>query len=462
MDGDDVTHTSPQLRADRGLARTFQHPEMFGGLTVRQHLVLAHRTRTAKRRIWSDLFTLGSLRPVDPEEKAVVDDLIDSLGLAPVADRLADGLPLGVSRLVELGRALATSPTVLLLDEPSSGLDSTETAEFESTLRRIATEHGVSVLIVEHDVELVMRLCPMIYVLDFGALIASGTPDEIRRDPQVRAAYLGEETAPDTADGGAPAPVDAVTPAVPGHRDEATPLVLDVRDLCVRYGRAVAVTDVSFSIRRGHALAVLGPNGAGKSSLARSVCGLVPASAGSVTLCGKDVTAESPYRIRRAGVIQLPEGRGVFRRMSVIDNLRMATTVLRGRQLRQEAIELAFELFPSLAIRRNQVAGSLSGGEQQMLSLARALSTSPTLLIADELSLGLAPTLVDLVFDGLARAREAGVTVLMIEQYVHRALQFADECLVLQRGTVAWHGEARGMGEDLLRHYLGESMTAVP
>ena len=129
---------------------------------------------------------------------------------------------------------------------------------------------------------------------------------------------------------------------------------------------------------------------------------------------------------------------------------------------RNEAIELAFELFPNLATRRRQRAGSLSGGEQQMLSLARALAISPTLLIADELSLGLAPILVDSVFEGLGRARDAGVTVVMIEQYVHRALQFADECLVLQRGLVVWQGAVRGMDEDLLRHYLGESMAAVP
>jgi branched-chain amino acid transport system ATP-binding protein len=224
----------------------------------------------------------------------------------------------------------------------------------------------------------------------------------------------------------------------------------------------VAVSDASFRIGRGRALAILGPNGAGKSSLARVISGLIPASSGSVKLNGRDITAVAPYRIRKTGVIHLPEGRGVFRGLSVSDNLRMATTTIRGRQARQDALEQTFEFFPSLADRRRQLAGSLSGGEQQMLSLARALITSPALLIADELSLGLAPLLVDSVFEGLGRAREAGVTLLIIEQYVHRALQFADECLVLQRGEVAWTGEAHGMGDDLLRHYLGESMTVVP
>jgi branched-chain amino acid transport system ATP-binding protein len=462
LDGKEVTHSSPQLRAERGLARTFQHPEIFGGLTVRQHLVLAHRARVAKRRIWSDLFTLGSLHRVDAEERAVVDDLIDSLGLGPVAHRFAVGLPLGVSRLLELGRALATSPSVLLLDEPSSGLDSTETGEFESTLRRIATDHGVSVLIVEHDVELVMRLCSTICVLDFGSLIASGTPEEIRSNPQVRAAYLGEDTDTDDVHEKAGGAAATVTSSGAAHIDEATVPTLEVENLCVRYGQAVAVSDTSFRIRQGQALAILGPNGAGKSSLARAISGLVPASSGSVKLNGRDISTDAAYRIRKAGVIHLPEGRGVFRRLSVADNLRMATTTVRGRQGRLDAIERTFEFFPNLADRRRQLAGSLSGGEQQMLSLARALITSPTLLIADELSLGLAPLLVDSVFEGLARARQDGVTLLIIEQYVHRALQFADECLVLQRGEVAWTGEAHGMGEDLLRHYLGESMTVVP
>ncbi len=462
LDGDNVTHASPQARAERGLARTFQHPETFAGLTVRQHFVLAHRIKVSKKRTWSDLFTLGSLRSVDAEEKRVVDELVETLGLGPVADRLAAGQPLGVSRLIELGRALATDPTVLLLDEPSSGLDSAETVEFESTLRRACGDHGVSVLIVEHDVELVMRLCSEINVLDFGISIARGTPEEIRNDPQVRAAYLGEETGSKPAGEGASesAAARTSTSAQVAPIVEAPP-ALEVEALCVHYGPAVALTGATFQIRSGEALAILGPNGAGKSSMARAISGLVPATSGSVRLNGTDITSIAPHRIRQAGVVHLPEGRGVFRRLSVMDNLKMATIGMHGHQARQDAVERVFEFFPTLAGRQRQIAGSLSGGEQQMLSVARSIVTAPTLLIADELSLGLAPLLVDSVFEGLSAAREAGVTVIIIEQYVHRALELADQCLVLQRGEVAWQGEARGVGDDVLRHYLGESMTAV-
>ena len=178
LDGQDVTDTRPQTRAARGLARTFQHPELFTGLTIRDHLVLAHRAKHSKRRIWADAFTMGSLRPGAQTEQESVDELIDMLGLRPVADRSAMGLPLGIARLVELGRALAVSPRVLLLDEPSSGLDSAESGQFEVVLRRVAEERGSSVLLVEHDVELVMRLSSTVYVLDFGALLASGSPSD--------------------------------------------------------------------------------------------------------------------------------------------------------------------------------------------------------------------------------------------------------------------------------------------
>ncbi|MEU1166963.1 ABC transporter ATP-binding protein [Streptomyces sp. NPDC090075] len=231
--------------------------------------------------------------------------------------------------------------------------------------------------------------------------------------------------------------------------------LLAVRDLTVRYGASQALRDVTFEVPPNSALAVLGPNGAGKSTLARALSGLVPAAAGRFALEGRDLTGRSPDAIRRAGLVHLPEGRGVFPSLTVLENLRMAT--VGDRRGRPAALERAFEIFPVLRERRRQAAGTLSGGEQQMLSLARAMAADPRLVIADELSLGLAPKMVDVVFESLRRARAAGVAVVMIEQFASRALDFADRCLVLRRGSVAWEGDSGAAGAELLRGYLGEA-----
>lgn len=193
MNGDDVTHRSPQKRAALGLARTFQHPELFSGLTVREHLMLAYRVRHAKSRIWTDLVTGRGLRRPPADERERVDGLLEALHLDQIQHRPVAGLPLGMSRLVEIGRALAVDPTVLLLDEPSSGLDTRETEELARTLVQVVADHGVSLLLVEHDVDLVLGMCHEVHVLDFGVKIAAGPPEEVRANAAVRAAYLGEE-----------------------------------------------------------------------------------------------------------------------------------------------------------------------------------------------------------------------------------------------------------------------------
>lgn len=191
--GTDVTDASTQARARMGLARTFQQPELFRGLTVREHLVLAYRARNAPRRVWRDAFTGGSLRRPSQRENERVDALLDMLQLGDAAHRVAAALPLGTTRLVEVGRALATSPAVMLLDEPVAGLGSREVDRLVQTLRRIVDEEGTAILLVEHDVATVLNLSSRIFVLDFGVMIAAGTPQQIRSDPRVRAAYLGDD-----------------------------------------------------------------------------------------------------------------------------------------------------------------------------------------------------------------------------------------------------------------------------
>ncbi len=234
-----------------------------------------------------------------------------------------------------------------------------------------------------------------------------------------------------------------------------TDLLLTVDGLEVAYGEARALFGVSLDLEQGKVLAVLGPNGAGKSSLAAAIAGVVRPSGGRVAFEGRDVTGRSAARMSRLGVAYIPEDRALFPHLSVIDNLRARIRYAVPRHDRRAALGRALETFPVLAERRAQQASTLSGGEQQMLSLARVLAAPPRLLIADEMSLGLAPRMVDLVFDALERARNDGVTILLVEQYVERALALADDALILRRGRVAWRGAAADAGHELVGEYLG-------
>jgi branched-chain amino acid transport system ATP-binding protein len=239
--------------------------------------------------------------------------------------------------------------------------------------------------------------------------------------------------------------------------------LLKIEDLDVRYGTSRALFDVSTEVAVGTVLAVLGTNGAGKSTLARAVSGLVRPFGGRITFDGHDITGKAAHHVRRLGLTYIPEGRGVFPGLTVIDNLRMAVA-REKRSDRSPAIDRAIELFPVLGSRRSQLAGSLSGGEQQMLALARAVAVLPKLIIADELSLGLAPQVVESVFASLEATRRAGVTIILSEQFVHRALALADSCVILTRGRVGWSGRAADAGAEVIERYLGEAedLAATP
>jgi branched-chain amino acid transport system ATP-binding protein len=241
--------------------------------------------------------------------------------------------------------------------------------------------------------------------------------------------------------------------------DGAAPL-LEVREISVCYGAAPAVNQVTFDLCPGEAVVVLGPNGAGKSSLARAITGLVKPSAGSVLFDGIEVTGMAAHRIARRGISLVPEDRGIFRGLSVMDNLRMALRNGVQRQHRDDSLQRVLTLFPVLGERRKQIAGTLSGGEQQMLALARVLAGGARAMVVDEPSLGLAPQIVDKVYDVLRTLRAQGISLVLIEQFVERALDFADDAVLLSHGRVELHGRPAEVRDDILKSYLGRADDA--
>jgi branched-chain amino acid transport system ATP-binding protein len=216
--------------------------------------------------------------------------------------------------------------------------------------------------------------------------------------------------------------------------------VLDLHGVSAGYGPFRAIFDVSLAVQPGEAVALLGPNGVGKTTIARVATGLVPPTQGAVLVEGADMTGAAPHRFRRAGVIHAPEGRSVFATLTVEENLVLSFRASRGRGEVAHDLERAFSLFPALGSRRKQVAGTLSGGQQRMLAMARVLVEEPKLLVADELSLGLAPIVVDEVYASLERLREAGSSLLIVEQHVGHALSLCDRVVLLDHGAISWEG----------------------
>jgi branched-chain amino acid transport system ATP-binding protein len=234
--------------------------------------------------------------------------------------------------------------------------------------------------------------------------------------------------------------------------------LLSVENVSAAYGPFRALFGVSFTVAPGEAVALLGTNGAGKTTVARVCTGLVPPSEGRIALDGEDMTGRQAFKFARAGVTHAPEGRSVFASLTVEENLTLAFREVVGRAGTRAALDTAYELFPRLSERRRQLAGSLSGGEQRMLALARVLVHPPKLLVVDELSLGLAPIVIDDVYRNLAQLRAKGVALVVVEQQVEHALDLADRVVVLSRGEVTYDGPVVPV-EELAPHFLPEAAT---
>jgi branched-chain amino acid transport system ATP-binding protein len=237
--------------------------------------------------------------------------------------------------------------------------------------------------------------------------------------------------------------------------------ILEVRDVSASYSTYRALFGVSLSVPDRGIVALLGSNGAGKSTVARVISGLVRPTSGTVRFAGQDITRVAPHKIARMGLVQVPEGRGIFSSLSVEENLIVTFRHGPAKKESKAALQRSFEAFPVLQKRRNQRAGTLSGGEQRILSLAKVLSVAPRLLVVDELSLGLAPAVVDTVYDSLIKIREAGTALLVVEQQIDRALSIADSAVLLAHGSVAWSGPASAASEAMERLFASMHEAAV-
>jgi len=431
--------TLSELRAYQipraGIARTYQTSQLFPTMSVLDNILIAlRRGRLGVRSLVAAMH--------DAESAEMAESLLAFAGYKGSVDTPAAALSHVDKRLVEIARAIAIRPAVLALDEPAAGLDAEDKAAIGALLRKLAAL-GMAVILVEHDMDLVMGVSSHVVVLDAGTKIADGPPLQVAAEPAVFEAYLG---AGEQRDRRRAHPLPA----------RQSPL-LTVHALSAGYGAATIVRDAALDIAEGEFVAVLGANGAGKTTLMRALSGLLRPIGGEVRFLGARIDQLTGDAIARQGLILVPEGRQVFPELSVIDNLRLGAY---ARTSVNEAtmIESLLARFPALKARQRQRAGLLSGGEQQMLAIGRGLMARPEVLMLDEPSLGLAPRLLETLYDLLAELREEGTTILLVDQMAALALSVADRAYVLQSGTIRHSGTAHEVGQDpaLLRAYLGD------
>jgi branched-chain amino acid transport system ATP-binding protein len=413
-----------------GLALASQIPRPFGSLSVRDNLSVAAAAAPA----WLCRRHRGRR----------VEELLDLCGLQPLAGRPAATLGLLDRKRLELSRALASEPRVLLLDEVAAGLVGQELEHVIQLVRAVRETTGLTLVVVEHVEGVVRRLVDEAIVLNWGREVARGTPAQLEADPRVREIYLGSASAGQASKGRCQAV--SADPPPPGEP------ALHTDNLTAGYGDLIAIRDVSITVRPGQIVALLGANGAGKSTLASAISGLVPATAGRVLIHGADLTRAPAYVRARQGVAHCPEGRRIFTGLTVQENLE----IVAGRRPRPRLAGV-YDAFPVLAENRDQQAGILSGGQQQMLAIGRALMAQPKVLVCDEISLGLAPIAIDALYAAIPAISARGVAVLLVEQSVRRSLAIADYAYVLERGRVSYAGPPEPLLDEAVLHaaYFG-------
>src|ERR1700743_2943972 len=425
VEGEHVAGLPAHKIARKGFGMVFQHSRPLNRQTVLENIMVA--------LLPDSLFMLFADKALTERAKWIA----NRVGLGNVMDRKPPTLPFAALRRLELAKAIARDPKVVLVDEPFAGLTLAEVGTFSELIRSFRDE-GRAVMLVDHNVKSVAALVDRVLAMYLGEEIVTGRADEVMKNETVRRVYLGGAIE---------------TSARPETSLHDTVPAVQVENISVHYGKAQALENVSIHITHGEFVSVVGLNGAGKTTLFNTISGFLPYS-GQIVRDGEKLRGTSPAKIARSGIVQCPESRELFGEMTVRENLDLG-----GQHLTDEArakqLAWLFELCPILKERQGQMAQTLSGGEQQMLAIGRALMMQPKILILDEPTLGLAPVILEPLSKALEKLRQTtSITVLLGEQNVTFALPHADRVYVLEHARILWEGEpgrvAKEAGAGLL------------
>ncbi len=457
--GRDLLSVPAGQRAWMGIGRTLQNVRLFPYLTVVDNVRIAlhrHMHRTSLEHAFR-------LPTAQEEERRVLEraeEIVSLVQMEAFADKNASELSYGTLRLLELACMIALDPKLLLLDEPASGISQKETEALAPLLRRIKEETDATIFMIEHDMPLIMGLADWMYVLDAGGVICEGTPETVQRDEKVIEAYLGTprevekvEQARKGSSSRKKGGKEKAASTRKGRKPAGDPL-LEVRGLDIHYGKVQVLYGVDFAVHPGERVALLGTNGAGKSTVLKAASGLLTPTGGRVFWKGEDITEVPPEERVKMGISQVPGGRGLFPTLTVGENLRMGGYLYDSDEEVEREAKRVMSYFPWLAEREDQLAGTLSGGEQQQLATGRALMLKPELLMIDELSLGLAPVIIERLMETLMELHaEEDITIVIVEQQANFALGYTERAYFLEKGEVRFEGPAGDLldREDLLR-----------
>ena len=424
--GQPLVGRTPEQITLAGIGRSFQITNLFGSLSVAENVRLAVQARHPNRfAVWTDA---ASLEEVNRDAAEVV----RTMGLAGVETAPASSLSYGGQRLLDMALALATRPRVLLLDEPLAGLAAAERERVGSLIKGISAD--VPVLLVEHDIDRVFALADAVTVMNDGEVLVDGTVDDARDSPRVQAVYIGA---------GSHALAQRERPSAA----RATTL-LQLDGVNTYYGKSHILRDVSFELHDNEIVALLGRNGAGKSTLLKSVIGVTAPATGSITLGAEPLARRPAAEIARRGVAYVPQGRGLFAGMSVAENMELGRLKRRNGAGAHWEEEKIFAFFPRIKARWRSPADYLSGGEQQMVAVARALSGDTRVLLLDEPFEGLAPAVVEELFEAFDKLRHE-VAILIVDHHLDLALALSDRTVALERGAVTHVGPSAALSRDL-------------